>query len=92
MFSIWLPYDRDIWIADSRRGATVAELKAACDSSRRDLETMTELIDERLAESNLVDIPVIVAGDFNSMSHLDYAAHASDQYGFCCRLVPPVAS
>jgi endonuclease/exonuclease/phosphatase family metal-dependent hydrolase len=81
VYSVWLPYDREIWEKGTRpRGATEAML-AACRSSAEDLEAIRVAIDARLAGSAYADIPIIIGGDFNSMSHLDYAEVARDQYG-----------
>jgi endonuclease/exonuclease/phosphatase family metal-dependent hydrolase len=80
-YSIWLPYDVEIWEEGTREGKTDKELLAACESSRDDLEQILQQIDERLAEAGYEGLPVIIAGDFNSMSHLDYTQEARSQYG-----------
>ena len=81
-YSIWLPYDADIWGVGTREGKSKEELLAACASSASDLEQILTLAKAKLAESNYADAPIIIAGDFNSMSHLDYTEDAIDQYGY----------
>jgi endonuclease/exonuclease/phosphatase family metal-dependent hydrolase len=79
-YSIWLPYDTEIWEVGTREGKSKEELLAACASSASDLEQILTLAKAKLAESNYADAPIIIAGDFNSMSHLDYTENAIDQY------------
>ena len=81
-YSIWLPYDAEIWEVGTREGKSKKELLAACASSASDLERILTLAKAKLAESNYADAPIIIAGDFNSMSHLDYTEDAIDQYGY----------
>ena len=81
-YSIWLPYDAEIWAVGTREGKSKEELLAACASSASDLEQILKLAKAKLVESNYGDIPIIIAGDFNSMSHLDYTEDAVDQYGY----------
>jgi len=81
-YSIWLPYDAEIWEVGTREGKSKKELLAACASSASDLEKILTLAKAKLAESNYADAPIIIAGDFNSMSHLDYTEDAIDQYGY----------
>lgn len=81
IYSIWLPYDAEIWEAGTREGKSDAQLLAACESSARDLRSILRAIDQRLAEGGHLGLPVILAGDFNSMSHLDYVPEARGQYG-----------
>ena len=81
-YSIWLPYDAEIWEVGIREGKSKEELLAACASSASDLEQILTLAKAKLAESNYADAPIIIAGDFNSMSHLDYTENAIDQYEY----------
>jgi len=81
-YSIWLPYDAEIWEVGTREGKSKKELLAACTSSASDLETILTLAKAKLAESDYADAPIIIAGDFNSMSHLDYTEDAIDQYEY----------
>lgn len=81
VFSIWLPYDSEIWERGTRPSGDSDALLAACRSSAVDLEVLRAAIDERLAGPAYRGVPVVIAGDFNSMSHLDYAEIARDQYG-----------
>ena len=81
-YSIWLPYDAEIWAVGTREGKSKEELLAACASSASDIEKILTLAKEKLAESNYADAPIIIAGDFNSMSHLDYTEDAIDQYEY----------
>jgi len=79
--SIWLPYDAEIWEEGTREGRSRDELLAACASSAVNLREILDQLDTRLREAGWGDLPVIVAGDFNSMSHLDYTETAREQYG-----------
>ncbi|MCH2101714.1 MAG: endonuclease/exonuclease/phosphatase family protein [Planctomycetes bacterium] len=81
-YSIWLPYGYEIW-AENTRGPerTMEEMLGACRPSADDLAKMLPLIDAKLEEVGYADVPVIIAGDFNSMSHLDYIESSKDQYG-----------
>jgi exonuclease III len=81
-YSIELPYDAEIWEVGTREGKSKEELLAACASSASDLKQILTLAKAKLAESNYTDSPIIIAGDFNSMSHLDYTEDAIDQYGY----------
>ena len=81
-YSIWLPYDAEIWAVGTREGKSNEELLAACASSASDLEQILTLAKAKLSESIYADIPIIIAGDFNSMSHLDYTENAVDQYEY----------
>lgn len=80
-YSIWLPYADDIWKPGERDPGDVPRWIAACQPSADDLVKIRDAIDRRLAESGFEGIPLIVAGDFNSMSHLDYTEVARDQFG-----------
>lgn len=78
-FSIWITYPQDIWTDPaSRNGKTAAELIAG-DLPRADLQAILKGIEAKAAE--LPGVPIIVAGDFNSNSHLDYTEAAKGQYG-----------
>ena len=81
-YSIWLPYNAEIWAVGTREGKSKEELLAACASSASDLEQILTLAKAKLSESIYADIPIIIAGDFNSMSHLDYTENAVDQYEY----------
>ncbi|MCC6284652.1 MAG: endonuclease/exonuclease/phosphatase family protein [Phycisphaerales bacterium] len=79
-YSIWLPYDAEIWEEGTRPLGDEAAMLAACASSAVNLRAIEEAIEARLAEAQLTHVPVVLAGDFNSMSHLDYTPAAIDQY------------
>ena len=81
-YSIWLPYDAEIWEVGTREGKSKEELLAACASSASDLEQILTLAKAKLAELNYAEVSIIIAGDFNSMSHLDYTENEIDQYGY----------
>ena len=81
-YSIWPPYNAEIWAVGTREGKSKEELLAACASSASDLEQILTLAKAKLSESIYADIPIIIAGDFNSMSHLDYTENAVDQYEY----------
>lgn len=80
-YSIWLPYNKEIWEEGTRNVKDVADLLGACASSASDLAKMRTEIASRLSDPKYAGVPVIIAGDFNSMSHLDYLAVSVDQYG-----------
>lgn len=81
VYSLWLPYDAEIWAKGTRPLDDRDAMLAACASSARDLTTIRDAIDARLAGPAYAGVPIVLAGDFNSMSHLDYAEVARDQYG-----------
>ncbi len=81
-YSIWLPYGAEIWAEGTRKGKPVEQLLAACDASKIDLEQIRDQIHERLAETSHKNLPIFIAGDFNSMSHLDYTDKAKEQFGY----------
>ena len=81
-YSIWLPYSEDIHVKGSRDGKTKEQLLAACDVSRIDLQEILALIQKRLAETSHDDMSIIIAGDYNSMSHLDYTEENKEQFGY----------
>jgi hypothetical protein len=78
-YSIWLPYDAEIWEAGTRDTSRPETMVAACNASARSLEAIHDGIRERLADTKYDGVPIIVAGDFNSMSHLDYGEVGYDQ-------------
>lgn len=80
IYSIWLPYDKEIWEEGTRDTNNTRSMLDACQSSARDLKQIHALITDRLADDKYKDVPIIIAGDFNSMSHLDYTQIAQDQY------------
>ena len=79
-YSIWLPYNKEIWVEGTRDVNDLEALKYACDASRQDLEKMWALIQQRLSHPQYAGIPIVIAGDFNSMSHLDYIKPFRDQF------------
>lgn len=79
-YSVWLPYSGEIWAPGTRDPSRPDEMLAACRASAEDLEAMWGAIETRLAGPSYDGVPVIVAGDFNSMSHLDYGEVGWDQY------------
>lgn len=80
-YSLWLPYDADIWLPGVRAKLEPAELMAATAGSAARLAAIVAAIPARLAEAGFPAVPVVLAGDFNAMSHLDYTAVARDQFG-----------
>ncbi len=81
-FSIWLPYSGEIWAAGTRDTSDPAAMLAACQASDDLMSTLWPAIQERHAAlKNAADVPLILAGDFNTMSHLDYSEVGRDQYG-----------
>jgi endonuclease/exonuclease/phosphatase family metal-dependent hydrolase len=80
LYSIWLPYGKDIWVKEVRDQEPVSEWLKACQPSADDLIKIQREIETRLSDPKYRGIPVIIAGDFNSMSHLDYTAAAKAEY------------
>lgn len=80
-YSIWLPFKGEIWEPGTREKASDEEMLAVCEPSRATLAALMPLIEKKLRDEGLADVPLIVAGDFNSMSHLDYTETAKDQFG-----------
>ncbi|XZE54660.1 endonuclease/exonuclease/phosphatase family protein [Planctomycetaceae bacterium SH139] len=80
MYSIWLPFDGEIWQPGTRDVRDVAGMLRVCAPSAEDLSKLYAAIESRLAGEQYAGVPVIIAGDFNSMSHLDYSEVARDQY------------
>jgi endonuclease/exonuclease/phosphatase family metal-dependent hydrolase len=81
VYSAWIHYVDDIWTDPrSRDGRDAAELLAADGESRQvEIRAILRGIDEEMAKRP--GVPVILAGDFNSNSHLDYVDAARGQYG-----------
>jgi endonuclease/exonuclease/phosphatase family metal-dependent hydrolase len=81
VYSVWIHYVDDVWTdPHSRDGRTPADLIAKDGPSR--VTEVRAIFDGVVAKTaGLGDVPVIVAGDFNSNSHLDYTEAARDQYG-----------
>jgi endonuclease/exonuclease/phosphatase family metal-dependent hydrolase len=81
VYSIWLPYAAEIWEEGTRPRDDAAAMVAACAPSAEDIAAILDGIDRRLSGPAYAGVPVVIAGDFNSMSHLDYAEAHRDQYG-----------
>ncbi len=79
-YSIWLPYNKEIWVEGTRDTSDSESMLAACQASCDDLKKIKSQIEKRLGDSKYDDVPIVIAGDFNSMSHLDYIPSFSDQY------------
>ena len=79
-YSIWLPYNKEIWEAGTRDTSRPDLMQAACQASCDDLKDIESLIADRLKDEKYRGVPVIIAGDFNSMSALDYIPSSMDQY------------
>ena len=79
-YSIWLPYNKEIWEVDTRDTSRPDSMLAACQASCDDLKKIEVLISDRLKAEKYRDVPVIIAGDFNSMSALDYIPSSTHQY------------
>jgi len=52
----------------------------ACKPSEKDLILIRDGIKKRLLDKKYANVSVVIAGDFNSMSHLDYSSKAVSQY------------
>ncbi|MCG3122028.1 MAG: hypothetical protein GIKADHBN_00404 [Phycisphaerales bacterium] len=77
--NVWLSYADEIWEPGTRERFTTQQMIDQCRaSSLRDLKQIMPALHRRLDGR---EIPTIVGGDFNAMSHLDYTAEATDQYG-----------
>ncbi|QDU83166.1 hypothetical protein Pla163_02630 [Planctomycetes bacterium Pla163] len=85
VFAVWLPYSGEIWAEGTRDTDDPDAMLAACEASRAELEQLLVALEQRLADERLEGVPVVLAGDFNAMSHLDYGEAAIDQYGVALR-------
>lgn len=79
-YSIWLPFAGEIWKPGTRDVSDTQKMLAVCQPSLDDLQAMWKQIEARLADPKYDNIPIIIAGDFNSMSSRDYIASAKDDY------------
>lgn len=81
VFSAWIASDPDIWTDPSSRTGMSPEALVAVDAQKRlpQMQAILRGIREKMA--SLPEVPVILAGDFNSNSHLDYTQAALGQYG-----------
>ena len=79
-YSIWLPYNNEIWEAGTRNTSKPESMLAACQASCDDLKKIQAQIKERLSTDKYADVPIVIAGDFNSMSHLDYLPSSKAEY------------
>jgi endonuclease/exonuclease/phosphatase family metal-dependent hydrolase len=79
-YSIWLPYSAEIWEAGTRDTSEPATMLAACEASHANLQAIRDGIHERLSGKEYDNVPIVIAGDFNSMSHLDYGEVGWGQY------------
>lgn len=80
-YSIWLPYSKEVWAPGTRDAKSAASVLAACEASARELPKIRDAVSARLADPKYADVPIVIAGDFNSMSHLDYSEVALAQHG-----------
>ncbi|MCU0375891.1 MAG: endonuclease/exonuclease/phosphatase family protein [Chitinophagaceae bacterium] len=81
-YSIWLSYDTDIWLPNSRDTLSNIDMLAATRSSAWQADSLLAAVSNRLKKLSYPQVPVIIAGDFNTMSHLDYTMAAQPQYKF----------
>jgi endonuclease/exonuclease/phosphatase family metal-dependent hydrolase len=79
-YNIWLPYGEDIWLPGVRAKRSTDQLQAACQPSADDLKTIRDAIVNRLSDAKYRGTSIIIAGDFNSMSHNDYSDVSTDQF------------
>lgn len=81
LYSVWIHYVDDIWTDPaSRKGRNAADLLAKDGDSRKvEIKAILDGIEEKMKDHP--GVPVILAGDFNSNSHLDYVAAAGSQFG-----------
>lgn len=79
-YSIWLSYNKEIWQDGTRDVSDLVALRGACQISCDQLKEMKAAIDGRLSDEKYRDIPIVIAGDFNSMSHRDYVEPFKDQF------------
>lgn len=79
-YSIWLPFAGEIWKPGTRDVSDTQKMLAVCQPSHENLQTMWKQIEQRLADPKYDNIPIIIAGDFNSMSSRDYIASVKDDY------------
>ncbi|HRJ49394.1 MAG: endonuclease/exonuclease/phosphatase family protein [Phycisphaeraceae bacterium] len=78
--AVWLSYAAEIWEPGTRERYTISQMLSQVEqSSLPELRGILGTLDERLGTTPPVH--TLVGGDFNSMSHLDYAPHAVGQHG-----------
>lgn len=79
-YDVWLSYAEEIWEAGTRAHFTPAQMIEQSErSSAPEIRAIVGEIESRLAGTP--ELPLVIGGDFNSMSHLDYTAEAQSQYG-----------
>lgn len=77
LYSVWIHYVDDVWTdPHSRDGRSPEDLVAADGASR--VEEVRAILAGATEQAG--DLPLIVAGDFNSNSHLDYTEAARGQF------------
>ncbi|WP_165246426.1 endonuclease/exonuclease/phosphatase family protein [Paludisphaera soli] len=81
VYSVWIHYVDDVWTDPRSRDGRSAERLVADDGPSRVEEVRAILEGAAAKTAEPAGLPVIVAGDFNSNSHLDYTEVARDQYG-----------
>lgn len=81
LYSVWVHYVDDVWTDPRSRDGRTAEQLVAADGASRVEEVRAILAGAAEATADAPGLPLIVAGDFNSNSHLDYTEAARDQYG-----------
>ncbi|MBK9386998.1 MAG: endonuclease/exonuclease/phosphatase family protein [Planctomycetes bacterium] len=80
LVDVWLSYAAEIWEEGSRARCSPTEMLAQHErSALADLDALLRPLRRRLAER--APLPVLLGGDFNSMSHEDYVESARSQYG-----------
>lgn len=80
VYDVWLSYAEEIWEAGTREHFTAAQMVEQSErSSAPEMRAIVGLIESRLATTP--QIPLLLGGDFNTMSHLDYTTAAQAQYG-----------
>ncbi|MBL8898174.1 MAG: endonuclease/exonuclease/phosphatase family protein, partial [Planctomycetes bacterium] len=77
---VWLSYAAEIWEEGTRARHSIAEMLAQHErSALADLEALLLPLERRVAGRTA--LPLVLGGDFNSMSHEDYVESARSQYG-----------
>lgn len=81
VYSVWIHYVDDVWTDPRSRDGRSADTLIADDGESRVIEVRAILDQAARKLADVPETPVIVAGDFNSNSHLDYTQAALNQYG-----------
>jgi len=70
-----------VWEAGTRKWGDAVRVLAACEASAREPRKLHAALEQRLSGPEFAGVPIVIAGGFDSMSHLDYSEIALAQHG-----------